>query len=444
MNAGSSSVAASRRSIEPDASRSGSSSYKTRGRRAVAILSAMALVAFGALVVAEEAGRMLGPERSPATYAHAVAPASVSGVATATKAKTPVVAGNVSHAGGLASSRQTTAIHTPVGCLAEATLRRLVSSARDGRTIALAANACYRVDTTLVINGLHNVTIDGHGATLRASTQGTRNRAFWKIRAASNITLRNMRLIGVNPDGRYHADFEAQHGVTVAGSTSVVIEGLTVERTYGDGVAVTKAGDGLPQGSDGVIVRNSRFQSIGRQGVSITKARNVTVIGNTFTDVARSVIDLEPPVASWYVEQVTIENNKTAGQYGNMFVAGGGHGCNMHDIVIRGNDSEGGGIAIGAPFETCHKSGVLVEYNTFHLMIGNAKSAWSNFYRVDDVTVRGNKILTSRRLPGVYFTEAAGSLVVEQNTFSGTCTAVVAKDSAPVTESDNELASSCD
>src|SRR5207245_2817210 len=155
----------------------------------------------------------------------------------------------------------------------------------NGGTLRLLTGACYRVDGTLNLTGRSHVTIDGNGATLRAYTTGTRQRAFWMLRSSSGITLRNLTLIGPNATGEYVTNLEAQHGVTVNGSTNVLIDRITVKQTYGDGVAIQQAGNGSPAQADGVIVRDSTFQTIGRQGISITHARNVTITGNYFNHV---------------------------------------------------------------------------------------------------------------------------------------------------------------
>lgn len=325
---------------------------------------------------------------------------------------------------------------------ATALLNQLLASTPNGGTLNLPAGACYRVNGTLDLTGRRNLVIDGNGTTLRAYTQGFRERMFWMLRGASGITIRDFTLIGANPTGVYRSDLEAQHGFAVNGSTDVLIDNVTVKQTYGDGVTFAKRGHGSDAPPDRVVVRNSTFQTIGRMGIGIAHARNVTIAGNYFDRVARSVIDLEPDVERNLIEHITISNNRT-GTYGHLFVAGGGNGCGIHHVVIRNNDSLGGAIAIGSPVATCQRSHMLVEGNTFRLRTGTDKGAWAFFLRVDYVTVRNNRIITTRGVPGVRFTDAGGALSVTGNTFSGTCTVTVEENSAHVTVSGNTTATVC-
>ena len=345
---------------------------------------------------------------------------------------------------GLSAAPPSVRASVAAGCGLDATasLQRLISSTPNGGVLNLNAGRCYDVESTIFVNERTNLTIDGHGATLRAFSQGTRDRMLIKIRASSGVVVRNLTLWGPNVAGIYVSALEAQHGIGVFGGTNTLIDGVHVKQVYGDGVTLTKAGDGSRAPADHVTIRNSTFETIGRQGISPVFVSNVLISGNTFDRIARTVIDMEPDTDAYTITNVTIENNHS-GRYGHLFVGAGGSGCNTSNVVIRNNDSDGGAIAFGAADVTCHKRDVLVEGNTFRLSTGTDKGWWAYFWRVDDVTVRNNRILTRRSLPGVRFLEAGGNLVVTGNTFSGTCDLYDATDSSPVEATANVMASPC-
>ena len=347
-------------------------------------------------------------------------------------------------AGSQAAANGGPASATRAACGMDATssLQRLISSTANGGLVNLLAGKCYDVEGTLLIDGRSNLTIDGHGATLRSFTRGTRERMFIKIHAASGIVLKNLTLWGPNEAGVYDSSVEAQHGVGVLGGTDIIIDGVHVKQVYGDGVTLRKAGDGSQAPADHVIIRNSTFDTIGRQGISPVFATNILISGNSFDHVARTVIDMEPDTASYVIQNVTIENNHV-GFHGHFFVGSGGAGCNVSHIVVRDNESDGGTLAFVTHSTTCRKRDILIEGNLFRLEFGTAKGAWAYFAGVDDVTVRNNRILASRSIPGVGFFQSGGTLTVTGNTFTGTCDAVEADQSAPVDASDNVTANPC-
>ena len=403
----------------------------------------VAVVILG-LVAVTVAAFVLMPPQTPVRGSSGVATGGHGGriatgsVGAANRHLSPAGAGSQAAANGNARS----IARARCGSDATTILQRLISSTANGGVVSLVAGRCYDVEGTLLVDSRSNLTIDGHGATLRSFTTGTRERMFIKVRASTGIVLRNLTLWGSNAAGVYNSDLEAQHGVGVLGDRNMTIDHITVKEVYGDGVTLTKAGGGSRAPADGVTIRNSTFLTIGRQGISPVFASNVLITGNYFDRIARTVIDMEPDTDAYVIQNITIENNRS-GRYGHMFVGGGGRGCNTSHIVIRNNDSDGGSIAFGVPDTTCHKRDILVEGNTFRLATGSAKSSWAYFWRVDDVTIRNNRILTTRSLPGVQFLEAGGTLVVTGNTFSGTCEVFVANQSAPVDASANITASPC-
>src|SRR5205823_12558932 len=53
-----------------------------------------------------------------------------------------------------------------------AALQSWIDSVPDNATIAFPQNGCYRIESTLRLKDRHDLLLDGHGATLRATTPG--------------------------------------------------------------------------------------------------------------------------------------------------------------------------------------------------------------------------------------------------------------------------------
>jgi hypothetical protein len=321
-------------------------------------------------------------------------------------------------------------------------LQTWINSMPNGSTLAFRPNGCYQIEGTLQVENRKSLLIEGNGSTFRASTIGERNRNQWRIKLSHYITLQNIKTDGPNTAWVYNSELEGQHGIGINGSDHILVSGISVRETYGDCVMVSRGGNGNGNTpSTDVIVRNSTCTNIGRQGMSVTMARRVTLTGNRLDNVRRTVFDLEPNVPGQFAEDIMISYNKVS-FYNHFFVGSGGAGCNVRNITIRGNSSDGGGIGIKvAQNMTCHKSGFLVEGNTFHMNVGLHWTGWAAFQDTDNVTVRGNRILTTRGMPGVKFQDAGGSLVVADNQFPGACEAFVTQemDPANVTAYDNVL-----
>ena len=328
-------------------------------------------------------------------------------------------------------------------CLKDVTtpIMNWIAGVPDGTAIAFRPKGCYRIDGTIYLDGRKGLVIDGNGATFRATYSSVRTRAHWRLHYTDGITLKNMTIEGVNTSWTYSKYLEAQHGVWVSGSRKTTISNITVRKVYGDGVTISRGGHGpgTARPSQDVVVADSTFDSIGRQGIAVTTAVHVTLTRNRFDKVRRTVFDLEPDAPTQIVDDVVISKNRT-GLYMHFFVASGGPGCGVNNIVIRDNDSDGGGIGIITRKKfACRKSGYLVENNTFRVKVGVTWDAWATFTGVDNITVRGNKILTDRHMPGVRFDGAGGKLLVYGNVFSGACEVYIytGEGNGPVTAYDN-------
>ena len=222
-------------------------------------------------------------------------------------------------------------------------LSKWISSVPDNSTLMLGKDACYQVEGSLAITNRRSLLFEGNGATLRATTKGTRTRIHFGIDNSENIIVRNLIVKGANPRAgatraAYEEELEAQHGFNLGGVRHVLLDGVQASDVYGDFVYISSSGQGPTRGqpSEHVAVVRSRFTRSGRQGVAITSARDVTIRGNVISDVARSMFDLEPNTERNAVRDIRIEQN-TTGAAVNFWIASKGAGSQIGDIVVRRN-----------------------------------------------------------------------------------------------------------
>ena len=96
----------------------------------------------------------------------------------------------------------------PSDCSTDVTkaLTKWIESVSDGSTLEFAKNGCYRLDGSLMVTDRSGLTFDGNGATLKAVTEGNRDRVHVFFIGDKNLTVRDLTVRGVNPArGRHRA-----------------------------------------------------------------------------------------------------------------------------------------------------------------------------------------------------------------------------------------------
>jgi hypothetical protein len=217
-----------------------------------------------------------------------------------------------------------------------AALVAFIRSVPDGSRITFPADARYRIENIVWLNDRHDLIIDGNGAVFFASTDGSgvtptgpasvklqwpRHRDQWLITGGSNITLLNLTVRGANPaaglgDGAYVAALEAQSGVEFSGTTTGLLANCTISDPYGDMVYIG-------QRATGITVRDCTLARSGRQGVTVSDARNVTIDTNRISSIRRTAIDLETYTSTWSVTNVRVVNNTFGPTRGDVVAAKG-------------------------------------------------------------------------------------------------------------------------
>lgn len=280
-----------------------------------------------------------------------------------------------------------------------AALNTFLASVANGSTVDFPAGGRYRIEGTLVVSGKNGVTIDGHGSTFFATTNGVgtasqiRTRSQWRFTSDTNLTVQNMTTKGsstsTGPNGTNDATLEAQHAYEFDGSSHVLLTNVSASGTWGDLVNIAKQGSapGIP--SSFVTVQNSTFVGASRQGVSVTDADHVTFSNNTIDQARRSLIDLEANTGTDTIAFVTFSHN-TFGVSRFDTIGNAGAPGDEHDIVIDSNRMQ------GAPFKmTVWASATRRRYN--YAVTNNVAATLSNdpmvgLAYVDNVTVSGNTV----------------------------------------------------
>lgn len=107
-------------------------------------------------------------------------------------------------------------------------------------------------------------------------------RSRYNIALGVGAKVHDVRVESVNFASDYRSDREAQHGFHCSGDNELT--NISIEYVFGD----------FLYGGSNVEVRDIRGHGSGRMGIAFTDGSNMLVEGGSLTNVARSVIDLEP------------------------------------------------------------------------------------------------------------------------------------------------------
>jgi hypothetical protein len=320
-------------------------------------------------------------------------------------------------------------------------LQSWIDATPDDVHLLLRPEACYRVEGTLTLANRRAIVLDGRGARLVATTPGMGSRLQVRARSQLNIirsddiTVRYLVVRGANPHAgtsllAYQPRFEAQHAFDVLADNNLTLESVAATDVYGDFVYI---GGSAP--SRDITVTRSNFARSGRQGISVTDAVGVTISHNVIRDAARSLIDLEPNLASQPVRDINIVDN-TTGAARNFWIADKGAGTNIGDITVQGNvmDAPTGGLVFiwgpktgkRGPFalvdNTLRTAGTVTDDHAVGALV---------FANASVVSVAGNHLFVppQRGMPAVQLVDS-DKVTVSGNDFIGTTRSILADTSS--------------
>lgn len=131
-----------------------------------------------------------------------------------------------------------------------------------------------------------------------------------------NVTFRMHRADYDNR--RLYEKSEWRHGISLRDCSNVVVRGLTVVETGGDGLYLGASAKGF---NKNVLVENCTFDRNYRQGISVISAEDVMVrnckLNNTAGTAPQAGIDFEPNGSSQRIVNFVLENCEFVGNTGN-------------------------------------------------------------------------------------------------------------------------------
>jgi hypothetical protein len=209
--------------------------------------------------------------------------------------------------------------------------------------VQFGAGRCYGQDGTINLNGRTGLTIDGQGAEFRALTPGGSHRANWRFVNGGGLTVQNLAVRGSNPTGAYDPAIEWQHGLSVEGVQGMTLSNVQARETWGDGVMLWRGSPSPACGDDAssardVVIAGATLERIGRQGVAVVDAENVTVQDSLIGPVAWSNIDIETDDDCEIARNVSILRNQFgANNYGVVASVGFGSDPQVGQVTVRDN-----------------------------------------------------------------------------------------------------------
>jgi hypothetical protein len=277
------------------------------------------------------------------------------------------------------------------------------ASVPDNSTLMFGKDACYNIDTGLIVTDRIGLTFDGNGSTFRVFSEGDPNRSNWTIRAGRDITLRNMIARGANPNAgvgnpAYVPRLEWQHGYRFQGTQTGTLEHVQAYDVYGDFVEAepdwTRVAVWPGEPARNITVRHSRFERNGRMGIALTHVDGFVLEDSHIGDVRWSAIDLElddPRAIGW---NVRIERN-TFGpvRHGIFTNFGQGVSTSIRNVVFSHNVMVANPVTCippvwaGTPGEGVYWTGYRFEGNTLRTY-GNG----FEMTRTRDVVIRDNTV----------------------------------------------------
>ena len=181
-----------------------------------------------------------------------------------------------------------------------------------GGTVTVPAGV-YMIDASVYVNMKDNVSlVIETGAELKAITNAL---AVYSVIRATNVD--NWSVVGggkVTGERTTHTGVTGEGGecITVFGCNNFVIDGLTIQDGWGDGIYI--GGNVTVNQSRSFTIQNCYLNNNRRNNISVTAGRDFTITNNRITNANGTApeagIDLEPnPSDAWDVEDCVVSNN---------------------------------------------------------------------------------------------------------------------------------------
>jgi hypothetical protein len=280
----------------------------------------------------------------------------------------------------------------PSDCSADVTqpLLSWIASVPDNSVLSFATGGCYRIEGTLELINRNGLTVEGNGATFKATTTGDSWRSQWRVVGGSQFVFRNMTVRGGSPSGgTFVSSLQWQHAFDIRGVAGIEIDRAAASDLYGDCVYVGQGWDSSKYWSSNVRVHDSTCARNGRMGVAVTAGRDVRVETSSFSQIALSVFDVEPNGAGFGAQNIAFTNNQVGSAYDYVFVATGDGP--VDGVTVSFNTLIGKGMHMGvfAPVGQ-RRSNMTITGNVSDAGYYEGNGAAMYFVRVDGLTVTNN------------------------------------------------------
>ncbi len=325
--------------------------------------------------------------------------------------------------------------------------RAIDAAAGTGGTV-LIPDGTYMIDAVKVTtSGNHGLSLRSNmtlrmssGAILKALPNNQGNSVVVLVGAVSNVNIVGGTIIGERAT-HVGTTGEGGMGLTISGSSHIVVQGVTAKECWGDGFYI---GDE----SKDVSVCNLVADHNRRQGLTITSVDGLAVRNSTFKNTAgiapEAGIDIEPNVGEM-VNNVLITGCNSSNNAGNGFATGvpiANTGLSfIRNLVVDANTFNANGLN---PEDGYLRNGVLVTNsdgnritnNTISNTVGRGILLRSN---ATNTVIQGNQVTGSSQA-GIYLSQCSGS-PVSGNTVSGNGYGIYQASGAGAVVGTNTLAS---
>jgi hypothetical protein len=225
----------------------------------------------------------------------------------------------------------------------ESEIMAWLATVPDGSAVQFGDHRCYGQDGTITVADRDGLVIDGQGSEFRALTQGGSHRANWRFVRGRDLSVRNMAVRGSNPQGLYDHAVEWQHGYSVEGVQGMTLSNVQARETWGDGVDLWRGADSHACGDDApsarnIVIAGALLERIGRQGVAVVDAEQVTLQDSTVGPVAWANVDIETDDDCEVARHITVARN-SLGTNGWGVIVNGGFGSEprVGDLSVTDN-----------------------------------------------------------------------------------------------------------
>lgn len=176
-------------------------------------------------------------------------------------------------------------------------------------------------DGILVPSG---ITLDLGAAELQMEANDYPAYSIISVVGQSNVTITGGKLIGDRNQHVYtYVNGSPTHewgfGICVSASNNVLIQGVTITGTTGDGIILEGSYDSLANGGhicSNVLIQNCDISNCRRQGISVIGATSSEITGNKIYNISGTDpqygIDVEPEF-DYVVDGLKIDKNKISG-----------------------------------------------------------------------------------------------------------------------------------